>query len=66
MVTLRDAGQGFGQRRHFVEMGGEQGPAAGLVVKRLDGGPGDGEAIEGGGAAADFIEDDRASGRWRG
>src|SRR5712675_1250265 len=29
----------------------------------LDYGPGDGETVEGGGAAADFVEQDQASGR---
>ena len=50
-------GEGPGQGRHFVEMGGEQGPATGFVVQRLDRRPGDGQAVESGGTTADFIED---------
>ena len=47
-----------------MEMRREQGPAAGLVVQRLNRGPGDRKPIERGGAAADLVEDDeRALGR---
>ena len=47
------------QHRQFVEMGGEQAAAAINFVQVLDGGPGDGQPVEGGGAAADFVEDDQ-------
>ncbi len=43
-------------------MGGEEGAAAGVVVERLDGGPGDRQAIERRGAAADFVEDHQGLG----
>src|SRR5262249_24856407 len=42
----------------LVEMGGEQGAAAVGFVQMLDGGPSDGEAVEGRGAAADLIQND--------
>src|ERR1700686_10999 len=44
-------------------MRGEEGAGAGVLLEMLDDGPGDGEAIEGGGAAADFVEEDEACGR---
>ena len=46
-----------GQRRHLVEMRGEQRAAAIALVQVLDGRPGDGEAVERRRAAADFVED---------
>ena len=45
-----------GQRREFVEMRGEDGPAAHPVVQRLKHRPGDGEPIPGGGAAPHLIQ----------
>ena len=39
-------------------VGGEEGAAADGVVQVLGDGPGDGEAVEGAGAAADLVEDD--------
>jgi hypothetical protein len=42
---------------------GEESARASVLLEMLDDGPGDGETIEGGGAAADFVEEDEA--RWR-
>jgi len=36
---------------------------AGVLLEMLDYGPGDREAVEGGGAAADLVEEDEACGR---
>ena len=44
-------------------MGGEQGAAAVDLVQMLDHGPGDREAVEGRGAAADLVEDDERAAR---
>ena len=44
-------------------MRGEEGARAGVFLQMLDDGPGDGEAVEGGGAAADFVEEDQAGRR---
>src|SRR5258708_35823399 len=41
---------------------GEEGAGASVLLQMLDDGPGDGEAVEGGGAAADFVEQDEAGG----
>ena len=60
----RDAGKAGelgGERHEFVIMGGEQAAALYIVVDGFKHGPGDGEAVVGGGAAADFIEDDKAA-----
>jgi len=49
----------------FLIMRREQraGPAVGVAVQMLDHGPGNGEAVVGRGAAADFVEDDEGTGR---
>src|SRR6266849_6528492 len=44
-------------------MRGEERARAGVLLQMLDDGPGDGEAVEGSGAAADFVEQDEARGR---
>ena len=49
------------QRGKFVIMGGEQRPRTVDVVQVLDAGPSDGEAVIGGGAAADFIQNHQAA-----
>src|SRR5690606_1481635 len=60
---IGDAGERFGQRGQLMEVGGEQRTAARCLVQRFYGSPGNGEAVEGCGAAADLVEDDeRAAG----
>ena len=51
-----------GEVAEFVVVGGEEGAGLGAVVEMFGDGPGDGKAIEGGGAAADFVEDDEGVG----
>ena len=57
-VVIFDAGEGEGDVGQLVIVGGEQGFGfdAGIVVQVFRHGPGDGNAVEGGGAAADFVE----------
>ena len=55
--------QKFGEFGEFVIVGGEEGAGASVFLEMFDDGPGDGEAVEGGGAAADFVEEDEAGGR---
>ena len=59
-----DAGEGGGEVGELVVVGGEEGAgfALGGVVEVFDDGPGDGDAVEGGGAAADFVKDDEGAG----
>ena len=57
-VEVGDGFAGVGEVGELVVVGGEEGAALDLVVEVLGDGPGDGEAVEGGGAAADFVEDD--------
>jgi hypothetical protein len=57
-----EAGEAGGQRGELVVVGGEEGAAAVRLVEVLDDGPGDREAVVGGGAAADLVEDDEAAG----
>ena len=61
--TFLTAGQKIGELGEFVIVGGEERAGAGVFLEVLDDGPGDGEAVEGGGAAADFVEEDEARGR---
>ncbi len=42
-------------------VGGEERAASDHIMQVLCDGPGDGQSIKGGGAAADFIEDDKRS-----
>ena len=53
-------GEQVGEFGEFVIVGGEEGAGASVLLEMLDDGPGDGEAVEGGGAAADFVEEDEA------
>src|SRR5580704_16199852 len=62
-VDVFDGWKKLGEFGEFVIVGGEEGTGASVLLKMLDDGPGDGEAVEGGGAAADFIEEDEAGGR---
>jgi hypothetical protein len=52
----------FGESGEFVVVGGEEGPWA-SVGEVFGDGPGEGQAVEGAGATADFVEDDEAGGR---
>ena len=59
MVALTSRGSLRGERGQLVVMRGEERAAAILgIVQVLDHRPGDGEAVEGRGAAADLVEDD--------
>ena len=58
-MTLPEPRQAFGERRQLVIVGGEEGAAPVDLVEMLDRRPGDGEAVEGRGAAADLVEDDQ-------
>src|SRR6266481_9367385 len=46
-----------------MRVGGEEGARASVLLEMFDYGPSDGEAVEGGGAAADLVEEDEACGR---
>src|ERR1700720_3917818 len=56
-------GKKFGQLGQFVVMRGEEGARAGVLLKMLDDGPGNGQAIKSRGAAADFVEENETRGR---
>src|SRR5208282_994649 len=62
-VDIFDGGEKFGEFGEFVIVRGEEGARAGVFLEMLDDSPGDGEAVEGSGAAAHFIEEDEAGGR---
>src|ERR1700730_14621164 len=62
-VDVFDGWQEFGEFGEFVIVGGEKGARAGVLLEMFDDGPGDGEAVEGGGAAANFVEEHEARGR---
>ena len=57
-VVIFDQRQQIGQRGQLVVMGGKEGARleAGMVVQVFDDGPGDGEAVVGAGAPADFVQ----------
>ena len=57
-VVVGDGGRGFGEFGQFVVVRREEGAALRGVGEEFRDGPGEGEAVEGGGAAADFVEDD--------
>ena len=59
-VVVRDGFLRVCEGAELVVVGGKEGAAFDFIVQVLGDGPGDGEAIEGGGAAADFIENDEA------
>ena len=63
-VEVVDAGEQIGHGGELVVVGGEDGAGAQarVVVQVLDDGAGDGDAVVGAGAAADFVEDDEAAG----
>ena len=63
-VVVFDAFEGEGKVGEFVVVGGEEGFGfdGGFVVEVFGDGPGDADAVEGAGAAADFVEDDEAAG----
>ena len=56
----RQCGQAFLECAQFVEVGGKQRPAFVDVVQMFQRRPGDREAVEGGGAAADLVENHQA------
>ena len=60
-VAISHTGAGAGEVGQFVVVGGEEGAAGGDVMKMLGHAPSDGEAVEGRGAPADFVEDDEAA-----
>ena len=62
-VDVLDGGEKVGEFGEFVIVGGKEGARSGVLLEMFDDGPGDGEAVEGGGAAADFVEEDEAGGR---
>jgi len=61
-VVVGDGGTRLGEFGEFVVVGGEEGAGPGGVGEEFGDGPGKGEAVEGGGAAADFVEDDEGVG----
>ena len=60
-IAVGHSGAGAGEVGEFVVMGGEEGAAGCDVVEVLGHAPGDGEPVEGRGAAADFVEDDETA-----
>ena len=60
-VVVFDGALGVGEVAELVVVGGEEGAGLDGVVEVFGDGPGDGEAVEGGGAAADFVEDDEGA-----
>src|SRR5262249_49052817 len=60
-VDILHAGEEIGEFGEFVIVRGEKGAGARVFLEVLDDGPSDGKAVEGGGAAADFVEEDEAS-----
>ena len=59
-VNIFYAGEQVGQFGEFVIVGGKESARASVRLQMFDDGPGDGEAVEGGGAAADFVEQHQA------
>src|SRR5260370_3860699 len=57
-VNVFDRGEKIAKLGQFVIVRGKEGARAGVLLKMFDYGPSDGEAIERGGAAADFSEED--------
>jgi len=52
-----NGGEFAGELGHFVVMRGEECAALVHLVQVFERGPGDGQAVVGGGAAADFVKD---------
>ena len=59
-VDVFDRGEKIGEFGEFVVVGSEESAGAGVFLQMFDDGPGDGEAVEGGGATADLVEKDEA------
>ena len=64
-VVVLDGVLGIGEVAEFVVVGGEEGAGLDDVVEVFGDRPGDRETVEGGGAAADFVEESRGCARWR-
>ena len=62
-VDVFYGGEEIGEFSELVVVGGEKRAGAGVFLKMLDDGPSDAETVEGGGATADFVEEDKACGR---
>ncbi len=60
-AEIIDVFQALIQLRQFVVMGGEQGAAADGIMQVFGACPGDGQAVPGRGATADFIENDKGA-----
>jgi len=56
-IEVFDPGEGAAHFIQLVVMGGEEAPAFVVFVEVLHRRPGDGQAVEGGRAPADFIEE---------
>jgi len=56
-VDVLHAGQKVGEFGEFVIVGGEKSAGTRVFLKIFDDGPGDGEPVEGGGAAPDFVKE---------
>ncbi len=61
-AEVAEVREAVGEEGEFVVVGGEEGARADGVVEVLDGGPGEGEAVVGGGASAHFVEQDEGAG----
>src|ERR1700687_1518080 len=62
-VNVFDGGQQISEFSQFMVMGGEEGAGASVFLQMFDDGPGDRQAVESGGAASYFVEQDEAGGR---
>jgi len=60
-VDVFYGGEKVGEFGEFVIVRGEKGAGASVFLQMFDDGPGNGKAVERGGAAADFVEEDRGS-----
>src|SRR5215470_9710829 len=58
-MNVLHTGEQVGELGEFVIVRGKKRARAGLPLKMLDDGPGDGEAVESGGAATDFVKQDK-------
>ena len=64
-VGVAEPRLGLFELDQLVVVGGEEGAAADRVVDVLGDRPGQRDAVEGAGAAADLVEDDQAAAAWR-
>src|ERR1700736_2460834 len=62
-VNIFHRGEQIGEFSQLVVMGGEKRARARMFLQVFDDGPGDGQAVERGGAAADFVKQYEARGR---